>query len=1316
MLQFGSPRPRFTNQAIGFARGLWVIAASVILCPNSPAADWPMWRYDAGRTAASPDGLPDELSPVWTHRGTPRVQAWDDPLNLDLMPYDRLFEPIVIDGRMIIGYSDRDKVAALDVETGEELWSFFTDAPVRLPPVGWAGKVYFTSDDGRLYCVDVQTGALQWQFHGGPGPRKVIGNRRLVSAWPARGGAVIRDGKVYFASSIWPFMGVFIYALDAETGQVQWVNDSSGATYIKQPHSAPSFAGVGPQGALVATENDLIVPGGRSVPAVYDRHTGELRYFELNAGGKGTGGSFVIANESVFFVHTRLKGVREFHLGTGVKTAFMPNEPVLDGNTVYTGETAKDGSPVVRAYDSDRKVIWEVAADASGDLILAGDKLYAAGTDGVTAIAIEQAATGDTAATEPRVVWRSKTDTPIERLLAAADKLFGVTLDGTIIAFGQANDTPPHARSTVTTEIAATEEAVSRADRLLQSGDAEGYAIWFGAADQAILDAIAVKSPFEQLAVVDGDADRVGRLRGRLDSAGLYGKITVHHSTAATFDAAPYLANMIFIGAETATDLVQNPKALNSVYQSVRPYGGVFYLLAAESDRQSIASLVTAANLEQAQVEITADGVAVRRVGALPGSADWTHQHGDIGNTRKSNDSRVKLPLGVLWFGGSSNMDVLPRHGHGPPQQVVDGRLFIQGMDMLSARDVYTGRVLWQRKFDDLGTHDVYYDATYKDTPLDTAYNQVHIPGANARGTNFVVTPDRIYIIEGAVCRVLDPVTGDSIGTIELPQENRDDPQAWSYIGVYEDVLIGGLGFAKYRDRLGLSFEEEDEKLSGSKSGFGSKSLDRAGSMALVGFDRLTGRQLWRVDARHSFWNNAVVAGRGKIYCLDKNPKPVEDKLRRRGGSLPDNYRILAIDARTGETAWQVEEGITGTWLGYSEPLDLLLQAGAAASDRLVVETDRGMTVYHGKDGSIKWSKPDLRYSGPCILHNDLIITNANSYSQSAGAFYLSSGEPYLITNPLTGEKVEWKITRAYGCNTIQASENLLTFRSGAAGFYDMNTHGGTGNFGGFKSGCTGNLIAAGGVLNAPDYTRTCSCSYQNQTSLALVHMPEIETWTVNALAQSDNRGKRVDSLGVNFAAPGHRRAPDGVLWIESPAATIEDSPLKIAIGGDAKLYSRHSSSLNTTDDHADYRWVFASGLEGEAELSIDTVFSAIEPKKDDKKKGEGETVRTVNVEPEATVDAISYRLRLFVAAPGVASSGVASSGAGSSDETLDTATRTFDVLADGVTVLSDLSVADGQTRVFEVPSLKIGKTLTLRLVAKQGRPVLSGIELQRAE
>ena len=344
------------------------------------ALDWPMWRYDAGRTAASPEQLPDELQLLWTRAFTPRVQAWDDPLNLDLMTYDRVFEPIVIGGRLLVGFSDRDAFSAYDAETGAELWTFYTDGPVRLPPAGDQEHVCICSDDGSLYCIDPASGRLRWQFSGAPHAQKAIGNQRITSAWPARGGPVVRDGTVYFASSIWPFMGTFIYALDVETGAVQWVNDSTGSQYIKQPHSAPSFAGVAPQGALVATEEYLLVPGGRSVPAAFRRADGELQYFEINAGGKGTGGSFVAADESRFFVHTRLKGVREFDIRTGVKTAFMPNEPVLSGELVFSAES-KDDKPTIVAYGPDRKPRWEVAADGRGDLIRAGNRLYAAGAE-----------------------------------------------------------------------------------------------------------------------------------------------------------------------------------------------------------------------------------------------------------------------------------------------------------------------------------------------------------------------------------------------------------------------------------------------------------------------------------------------------------------------------------------------------------------------------------------------------------------------------------------------------------------------------------------------------------------------------------------------------------------------------------------------------------------------------------------------------------------------------------------------------------------------------------------------------------------------
>ena len=1297
------------NSTILPAVAIIAFISSRLITDQSFADDWPMWRYDATRSAASPHQLPDQMQLLWTRAASPRVQAWDDPLNLDLMTYDRQFEPIVLDGRLFIGYSDRDKIAAIDAATGQQLWSFYTDAPVRLPPAGFNGKIYFTSDDGQLYCVDAESGKLQWKFNGGPGQRMVVGNHRLVSAWPARGGVVIRDGNVYFASSIWPFMGVFIYSLDAETGVVQWVNDSAGSTYIKQPHSAPSFAGVAPQGALVATDKYLIIPGGRSVPAVFDRKTGSLKYFELNAGGKGTGGSFVIADDSNFFVHTRFKGVREFNLETGDKTAFMPNEPVLHDSFVFTSESAKDGSPVIRAYDKKRKVAWEVAADGSGDLIVAGKRLYAAGGNAITAIEIPNGS-GDSS---PKIAWRIPVEGQIARLLAADEKLFAVTLEGNILAFGETENPSIKPIVEPASPLTIAPESIARVNRILASGDPQGYALWFGAENIPLIHAVANESPFSQLAIIDNDQARVDKLRSQLDTALIYGRVTAHHATPSRFGASPSIAHMIFVGEELSPSVAADTSTLSAIYQSVRPYGGTLQLLSQPNEQSGILALVQAAKLEQSAVETTPDSVVIKRVGALPGSADWTHLHGDIGNTRKSNDSRVKLPLGILWFGGSSNSDVLPRHGHGPPQQVVGGRLFIQGIDLLSARDVYTGRVLWKRAFDDLGTRDVYFDETYKDTPLDPAYNQVHIPGANARGTNYVVTEDRIYIIEGNVCRVLDPATGESLQDISLPQDDPANPHQWSYIGVYDDVLIGGMGFARYRDRLGISFEDEDSQLRGSKSGFGSKSLDRAGSLALVGFDRKTGKQLWRIDARHSFWNNAIVAGRGLIYCLDKNPKPVEDRLKRRGAKIPDDYRIVAIDSHTGQIKWQVDDGIFGTWLGYSEQSDLLLQAGAAASDRLSVEVDRGMTVYNAADGSVKWTKPDLKYSGPCVLHNDLIITNANSYSQSAGAFYLSSGEPHYVVNPLTGEKEHWKLSRAYGCNTILASENLLTFRSGAAGFYDLTSHSGTGNFGGFKSGCTGNLIAAGGVLNAPDYTRTCSCSYQNQTSLALVHMPEIEMWTIHEMIKSPQPGQRISSLGINFGAPGHRRSPEGTLWIESPSSATETPPIDITISDNATAFRRHSSSVAKSE----VPWIYASGVQGNATITIGTVFKSAKPENEGSKSVQPESTDT----DQQYIKAIPYRLRLYFSAPAIQSNDQSASVRVTESDTEEEASersdtkRVFDVIINDKPVLQDVSINDGETLMREIQPIGIGEILTIQLIGKQGEPSISGIELLRS-
>ena len=1161
----------------------WVgslILALLVISVAASGSDWPMWRFDANRSAASPDELPEDLHLQWVREYPPREQVWDDPLNHDLMPYDRVFEPVVSDGRMFLGFNDSGKVVALSTKDGGEIWRFHTDGPVRLPPAVSGDRVFFASDDGFLYCVDCRDGELRWKFRGGPSAQQVLGNKHLISAWPARGGPVVRDASVYFAASIWPFMGTFVYALDVETGAVRWVNDGTSAQFIKQPHSADSFAGVGPQGALVATEDLLLVPGGRSVPAAFDRHSGEFKYFHINAGGKGVGGSFVAANDDRFFVHTRGRGVRAFELGTGTKSNAVLDEPVLAGDRIYAAaERPEDAVKFVQAFDRKLKAIGEFDADASGDLILAGNRLYAAGGGRITALSVNE--------TSGEPSWSRPVEGNVVRLLAADNRLFAVTLEGRILCFGAMKQVPLVLNEP---ESRVGKGAVNPPAVLRHTDGLAGRALFFGADSFGELEGFLKHSRFRVDAVHSSPAV-VQQLRSQLDvGRGVYGsRITVREGDCGTFKAPPYFARLIHVSG-SASKRLEDENVVSRVYKSVRPYGGVLWIECASSDAKAIEAAAGRAKLSNAEITAHEGAVMIRKQGALPGSADWTHLYCDVANTLKSDDTLVKAPLGLLWFGGNSNMDVLPRHGHGPSEQVIGGRLFIEGMDSINARDVYTGEILWQRRFPDLGTYGVYYNETYQDTPLSPAYNQKHIPGANGRGPNFIATEDSVYLAISNACIALDARNGEITRTIQLPSGGgATDLRHWAYIGVYENLLLGGNGFAHFTRQ----YSDGETKNGGatdpvrkpnSKVRTYAPIEDLSASKSLVVFDRGTGEALWSLDARHSFPHNGIVAGNGRVYCLDRLPKSAEDKRRRRGLPLPEGYRIVALEAGTGKKIWEIEEGITGSWLSYSAEHDILLQAGARAGDRIQDEVGQGMTAYAGATGRVRWSKPTLSYTGPCILHNDLVMTGANSYKTSAGAFSLIDGSPHLIENPLTGTLEPWKLSRTYGCNTIVASEHLLTFRSGAAGYYDLSGHSGTGNIGGFKSGCTSNLIIANGVMNAPDYTRTCSCSYQNQTSLALIHMPEMEMWTYSQIGSDMEPGARLKRLGVNFGAPGDRRSDDGVLWLDYPGVGGQSPAMRITVEGEGLDYPRHHSAMLAGEG---WPWVNASCVSGATRISL---------------------------------------------------------------------------------------------------------------------------------
>jgi outer membrane protein assembly factor BamB len=1199
-----------------------------------------MWRYDHGRSASTAEQLADNLYLQWQVKYAARIPVWDDPLNQNLMQFDRIFEPVVADNKIFLGFNDQDKVIALDINSGRELWHFYTDGPVRLPLAANNGNIYFTSDDGYCYCLNADNGSLVWKLSLAPAANKLLGNKRLISMWPARGGIVVKDDIIYTAASIFPMMGTFIYAINADSGEIIWKNEGTGSNYILQPHNSPAFADVAPQGTFAISGDKLLVAGGRSVPAAFDLLTGEKLYYQLAASGK-TGGAFTCANDQVFFNHQRERMTDMYNANNGDTIIKKAGEyPVIDGNDIYFS-----GNKIIASHlDDSNKLdtIWVSEVSATNDLIKAGDCLFAAHGTGITAIKI--------ADNKPQVHWTYTSAKSIERLVASNGKLIAVTDDGEIMVFG---DAPVSNISLIKkTESSLRGHSLSGRRIIRKTGVSSGYGIVIGTDNIRLLKSLVSKTSLSLIAL-DSDPDRISYLREYFDSLGVSSERLSFLDFDETISFIPKYFSSLTVVTDPAYLNDKDSDIINGIFESTRPYGGKIWIKAGGSGKRALISTVAGLDLYGVDLRKGWRHLIISRTGALEGAADWTHNYGDISNTVKSDDEIVKAPLGILWFGGNSNLDVLPRHGHGPSEQVIDGRLIIQGISSISTRDVYTGRLIWKREIENLDkdTWMVYYDETYdEDHPLDPKYNQVHIPGANARGTNFIATREYVYVIVGSKCILLDIKSGKLVKSFSTGDKNS---VRLAYIGVYDNLLILGKNFSKYPD---MPSEEDDPR----REKF--RNFNTSASKELIIMDRFSGKKIWNISANHGFIHNSVIAGDGILFCLDKYPQSLETKLKRRGQDLPPGSRMLYLDVHTGDKLFEDTTNIFGSWLGYSSEYKLLLQANRPSRDMLSGEDGERMIVYNILTKQPLWDKP-VTYFNPPIISGDKIYTEGEGFS-------LLTGEPLYKKDPITGEEVKWNFKREYGCGYVVASEHLLTFRSASAGFINLDVFEGTGNLGGFRAGCSANMIVANGVLNAPDYTRTCQCPYQNQTSLALINMPWMTYWTNSNYIWS---GNRIKQLGLNLNAPGDRTSDRNIRWLEFPY--VAGAPPEIPVEMDTiDYYTIRKDPISISSKNTP--WISASSIGGIRSLEI-----------------------TLSQEPK--VRDLSYSVNLYFCEP----------------EKMQKGERIFDIIIQGRKVLENFDIVsetgkENKELVKSFSGIQAGRTLTLEMVPKQGNTILSGIEL----
>jgi len=1100
--------------------GSFLVVVGVVLlalaCRWAPAGDWPTHGHDLARSGVTSDTLAPSMHLQWRHVSPHKPRhAWDEPgRELNRLAFDYAYNVVIAKGVAYFGSSADHKVYAIDLDTGRLRWTFFTGGPIRFAPTIADGRLFVGSDDGWLYCLAAGDGTLLWRFRGGPRREMIMGNQQMVSRWPLRTGAGVDAGTVYFSAGMWPSEGVHVYSLRVENGEEVWHNDTSGTTYVKQPHPGSfSMTGVAPQGYVFGTDTQIFLPTGRSTPAAYDSESGKMDYYRSapTSWSNRWGGSWnMIAGGKMFswrchigpdipvnlgeYKPDKNDGIVVFDAKTGKELREVPGKlhVVVDGAMLYAS-----GSGKVSAYDTAAwikggkglKAKWETPHARAYTMILAGKTLVVGGAGTVTAIETDGG----------KVLWQDKVSGQVRDLAAADGRLLAGTTEGEIRCYGPgltaAPKTYPKAAASPFDEGGADPRAARVARRILdETGKKQGFCLAVGTGNAQVLYQLAKQSEL-RIWCVEPDGQKVLAAREALDAAGLYGvRVTVHHGTLGELIYPEYLADLIVSPDATGKVLAATPAA--QLYRSLKPCGGTLYLPVEgfPGGRPALRKWLEAARPRIPAVQIVATGPAVRVVRpALPGAGDWTHQYASAAKPGGSADTLARLPLRPLWFGRPGPVTMVTRHWGGPSPLYADGRLIVIGQHHITATDAYNGRMLWRRVLKNVAWYPV-----------------------RTRGSSTVADDDSVYFARGDTCVRLDAATGRTVQTYRPPTalagagSKGTKPILWSYLATDGDRILGALG-----------------------------STREARSVFM--FDK-SGRIRWTYTAAGVINNNAMALADGRVIFIDAPSRAQVDRARKRGRKISLKPTLVALDADTGRAVWR---------------------------------TDKGIAEYYAL-----WVRK-------AMIRRNIAIAGKTVYTERAG-FDLHTGEPKTRVNPLTGEKTNWTFTKSYGCGAISAGQNLLMFRSGTLGFYDLAGDGGVFNFGGVRAGCFINAIAAGGLVMAPPADAACTCSYSFRTTVALAPTSRGDEWSIfyDALPKS-----AVRRANFNIGAPGDRRDETGTMWLAMPRPVTQRGRKGDAAPFRFTMYEgfgAYQFSSGEGIEGADRTWLYASGLRGLQKAEID--------------------------------------------------------------------------------------------------------------------------------
>ena len=284
--------------------------------------------------------------------------------------------PAIQNGLLYVGSND-GYVYCLDVDSGKLIWKFKSSATISSSPALANGLVYFQSSDNQFYAVTAKSGKLKWSYAGAANVG--FDGRCGGCASTEEGGwdfwvssPLVTEQNVFFGSG-----DANVYALNALTGKVTWRFKTGGRV-----RASPALL-----------HNTIYVGSLDGKMYALDAADGKLRWSFKTEGNKdfpvgeiqssaAVADGLVVFGSRDYFLYALDAETGKLSWKTQHEDSWIISSPAIANESVYAGSS--DGRFLQKVDLKTGKEIWraKMSLNVYSSPALTKDFVYAANARG----------------------------------------------------------------------------------------------------------------------------------------------------------------------------------------------------------------------------------------------------------------------------------------------------------------------------------------------------------------------------------------------------------------------------------------------------------------------------------------------------------------------------------------------------------------------------------------------------------------------------------------------------------------------------------------------------------------------------------------------------------------------------------------------------------------------------------------------------------------------------------------------------------------------------------------------------------------------